>query len=586
MATSIDPAGDVIDPIIRDFTLAKLEEQREEEAQNANRGIREAREPVSSGEELKRFSSTTSSDPASPSAIRKKVHWLDSELEPSELEPSELEPVPQPESAPAEPLFPIPPPPPPQGVIAEPGFQLPPPPPPPPPPGPGNLYPFHPGFARGGNVEINENAIRIYNRFMEKLAEFVKIQDSIITDRVQVQQERAKLKLLRTKVAQCDKDFIDYVRGCIATGTVLETERLTGLLDASEAARDESGPHEDDYDELELKLGAQEYALNEKYDTLVARYRKFFNLEVNSTSRAPESIDFEISSSEEEKEGEEVEPREYMELYGAKIGEVVQVGQLPIKSEGVTDSEQRNSAIPMDITGQLHLDRGAYVDIQHFARQKAAILGDDENTEPLGPTDDFYGLDDESHFECPPPTSALNSTSDIYSAMRFPEPSSQEYKLLLLGSDADTRSTLSEYLTTFESTQDRVNRWLLHKLRVSSKEVLELRYLCQTSPHNLDDWTRLALRCLDQLPVSDISRPPEIPEEVPISPPPRKRAPSPYPPAVREARKHMRGKGSFTSNVANAPENEDAQHTIPLPLDVIVPSAGFETFSRGHYFDA
>jgi hypothetical protein len=66
--------------------------------------------------------------------------------------------------------------------------------------------------------------------------------------------------------------------------------------------------------------------------------------------------------------------------------------------------------------------------------------------------------------------------------------------LLLLGTDSDTQSTLSDYLMSFESTGNRVNRWLLHKLRVSPLEVFELRRQVQESPRTVPDWANLALQ--------------------------------------------------------------------------------------------
>ena len=55
--------------------------------------------------------------------------------------------------------------------------------------------------------------------------------------------------------------------------------------------------------------------------------------------------------------------------------------------------------------------------------------------------------------------------------------------LLLLGEDDETRSMLSDYLVNFTSTHDRVNRWMIHQLRVSPQEIYALqRQVARYSP--------------------------------------------------------------------------------------------------------
>jgi hypothetical protein len=65
--------------------------------------------------------------------------------------------------------------------------------------------------------------------------------------------------------------------------------------------------------------------------------------------------------------------------------------------------------------------------------------------------------------------------------------------LLLLDNDTDSQSTLSDYLITFENVRDRVNRWLLHQLRLSPREVYALRReVIQYLPED-PTWGELAL---------------------------------------------------------------------------------------------
>jgi hypothetical protein len=69
--------------------------------------------------------------------------------------------------------------------------------------------------------------------------------------------------------------------------------------------------------------------------------------------------------------------------------------------------------------------------------------------------------------------------------------------LLLRGSDGETQSTLSDYLMVFDSTRERVNKWLLHKLRVSPLEVFELQGRVRATSQNVPDWERRALNMWD-----------------------------------------------------------------------------------------
>ncbi|KAH7409822.1 hypothetical protein DE146DRAFT_751552 [Phaeosphaeria sp. MPI-PUGE-AT-0046c] len=53
---------------------------------------------------------------------------------------------------------------------------------------------------------------------------------------------------------------------------------------------------------------------------------------------------------------------------------------------------------------------------------------------------------------------------------------------------------LHKYLSSFESTRDRVNRWLLHQLRLSRYEIFYLQRAVLISAPEVEDWANIALK--------------------------------------------------------------------------------------------
>jgi hypothetical protein len=65
--------------------------------------------------------------------------------------------------------------------------------------------------------------------------------------------------------------------------------------------------------------------------------------------------------------------------------------------------------------------------------------------------------------------------------------------LLLLDNDDNSIATLRDHLTKFDNAHDRINRWLLHQLHISPREVCSLRREVLACSPELQEWAMLVL---------------------------------------------------------------------------------------------
>ncbi|OCL00063.1 uncharacterized protein K441DRAFT_167289 [Cenococcum geophilum 1.58] len=381
----------------------------------------------------------------------------------------------------------------------------PPPPPPPPllPPPPHGPLPLDMYFTIDGTqiTRLNKNAEKIYHRFVNDLGGFVRIQEEITRLRLQVQEHRIALQRYRKNVSDCDRVFWDELRKSWAEGLDFDDPKLVELYESSQAARDKVGPTEDDYEKMELKLGSEEYSLTRKFEDLQRSYQHFFKLQMGSSTRAPGS---EISYINSVGADEEREPRNISKLHGANLGDGVKVGGLPTRGVISPVPAQQEDNAPVD--SSLSASKSPVLDRRNStiitAEDRAKMYAEDDNfllestfgesrspkiwTEPQAMADNLRGI---GLRPIPEGRESDDSPADVFEDSK---------SLLLLGDDIDTRSTLSDYLLEFDSTTTRVNRWLLHKLRVSPWEVFELRREVTASSGIVPSWAQLALQLWEQ----------------------------------------------------------------------------------------
>lgn len=374
------------------------------------------------------------------------------------------------------------------------------PPPPPPPPPPHGPLPLDMYFTIDGTqvTRLNKNAEKIYHRFINDLGGFVRIQEEITRLRLQVQEHRIALQRCRKNVSDCDRVFWDELRKSWAEGPAFDDPKLVKLYESCQAARDKVGPAEDDYEKMELKLGSEEYSLTGKFEDLQRSYQHFFKLQIGSTTRAAES---EISYINSIGADEERESRNISKLHGANLGDGVKVGGLPTRGViSLVPAQQEDNA---PIGSSLSASKSPVLDRHNStiitAEDRVKMYAEDDNflleftsgesrspkiwAEPQVIADNLRGIGELSPI--PEGREADDSPTNVFEDGR---------SLLLLGDDIDTRSTLSDYLMEFDSTATRVNRWLLHKLRVSPWEVFQLRRKVATPSGIVPSWAQLVLK--------------------------------------------------------------------------------------------
>jgi hypothetical protein len=184
---------------------------------------------------------------------------------------------------------------------------------------------------------LNEAAFRLYTKFIDELAEFVDQQGEVIKLRLAVQEKRQELQRLRENVSQCDMVFVNQARQYMIREASAGDETLVLLFEAAQAARDQVGPIEVEYEPLEIELGYQENRLKQQYEKIEARFEHFFRLNATSTTRQsiPSIIEYESSSEVTESRADDIHPDQMgLErsnaitglLHGTHVGERVVIG--------------------------------------------------------------------------------------------------------------------------------------------------------------------------------------------------------------------------------------------------------------------
>lgn len=326
-----------------------------------------------------------------------------------------------------------------------------------------------------------------------------------------VQEKREKLRQVREKVSKCDMLLMNHLRTCMAGGTNQLDKGMFTFFDAAQNARDEVGPLEADYEPLEVALGAEESKLQEDYANVERKFEHFFRLNANPSSQQsmPSQIVYDDPSPESSVSGDEDGPlndsRDLGLFHGTRIGEKVVIGQEPKYTEINAVSE---SAVAVAV-GQRHQathspnaqdpsrtimsstvdHKGADV----LSEVLIAVAGAEEyvcgpEARTRGDSRVLSSLTSHSLFETIGDTGGFSNDFEEVESIRGID------SLLLLDETIEHRLTLSDYLMNFESTRDRVNRWLLHRLRVSPCEVYALRRSVLACSNGVPDWTFLALR--------------------------------------------------------------------------------------------
>jgi hypothetical protein len=344
---------------------------------------------------------------------------------------------------------------------------------------------------------INQAAFRLYERFFGALENFVELQSELTQRRVRFQEKRQELKRLRDSISESDAKFLDHLRKCKADGTLFSSlTEIEKLFESCQHARDRIGPIEVEYEPMEVDLGWGEHKLTEKYAHLELEYGHLFSLQPKSNTRAsvPSKIEYEDSSSNSSSLNENAAAPASTLLRGAHVGDLVEVGQLPLLDE---DLNTRNAPALAEASSRIPIapsDLPQYAPDSHRTLHVQELLHEDLHFSPLDLLGmgiwhprDIVGADDTIP-DIPP---EVESFLDLVS---INEDWGNVDSLLLRGDDPETQTTLREYVLSFNNTTDRVNRWLLHQVRISPRQAYALGRLVISHASRDLDWSTVALQ--------------------------------------------------------------------------------------------
>ncbi|KAF1848719.1 uncharacterized protein K460DRAFT_353664 [Cucurbitaria berberidis CBS 394.84] len=386
--------------------------------------------------------------------------------------------------------------------------------PPPPPPADAPQPPTLFNRSIEANEYLNAAAYKIYTQFIDDLSDFVEQQAEVTCMRLQVQERRTELRRLRECVSQCDIMLVNHIRTRMVGGIPSDDRELIALFDSAQSARDLVGPKESEYEPMEVALGAEEYKLQDKYSMIEKKFEHFFTLNATSTTKQsiPSDIEYEASTipsaSGVQNERAGLEPRYKGTLYGALIGEQVSVGQIPLKTVG----GYTETLLSPEILGKMRQNQSS--DTAEYSKKFRSSTSMDEKGEDelledlLGITgakehDIRYSPKSESPDRRMSQSLKGVASHSLFEAIDEPIPLSEGLpldlglqegdSLLVLDEQCKIQSIFSDYLVSFESTPDRVNRWLLHQLRISPREIYALRRQVIDCTPNIAHWATLAL---------------------------------------------------------------------------------------------
>ncbi|KAF2114160.1 hypothetical protein BDV96DRAFT_647638 [Lophiotrema nucula] len=400
---------------------------------------------------------------------------------------------------------------------------------------------FNPSLLNGDS--LTGTALKLYTRFMSELAEFAEFQESVTVVRTQVQQKRLTTSFWRNRVSDCDMKFFDYLRKRMDCGSIRDDPQLVQLFEASGIARDELGTLESDLEALELELGDLEFDLKEQYDAIERRYNHILRFKTSISSDATSDFSFATEAlesdsgsgsrpDEEHKAAIEVARPKFNQSRTALVDDTLQVSEFPKEVSALHgtnllkgSNKSTKSRILGSITGVVATSISSRKEIlgNREERLERTLMGIGGFIP--GFQDAAYGLDGSGSSDLylkglehdisalqkiaygPTVEEPLLLSSDSISSKASQQVLDKDEMdtLLLLGTDHETQWTLSDYLLSFNSRHDRINRWLLHKLRVSPCEFFELERQVRSRNELVADWVKLALDCWDEDNAGDVA---------------------------------------------------------------------------------
>jgi hypothetical protein len=330
-----------------------------------------------------------------------------------------------------------------------------------------------------------------------ELRKFVTMQKSVNQLRVHVRERRRALKNVRDNVVDADRRFMDALRVSWTIDGIGDPSKLETLYNLCVLARDKAGPATDDFEQLELGLSAEEFDLNDYWDAILDGNDALDLAGVRDDNSNEGESHFSFSSSSDG--NEHLEPRDSSKLYGVHLGRDLAVGQEP---------ELSNMTQP---AGTATHHRQSSTGSQMAERQSVAFVGEEEMGKSMGETMilslDFSAPDlDEKTYWNPldgqePHIHELELSSDEIGQTQVFEGEDGSLgvsELRITGSmdgwGSDDMTEHRNYLLQFENVYNRIERWMLHQLRSSTREIYQFKYELGGLVHN---WTKFISKSED-----------------------------------------------------------------------------------------
>jgi hypothetical protein len=299
--------------------------------------------------------------------------------------------------------------------------------------------------------------------FAGELRDLSRRQEDVTLLRVNAQEKRHSLQRLRATVSECDSRLVDSLRRIRGTNGIVDMEAVSDLFTACQEARDTLGPAENDYDRLEAQLGHAEFVLSGKMKALqqsLQSQKLHDTVHHHSEPRsvASSSFSFETEPSGAEGQRISISARSSAPEFSPESPKEFTVAWNAMRTTNLLEEELNLIGKPSD---------NPVLDIA---------------APDLGPNSSWSAFSEDQD------DSSSSGQSEPFLTDKVQSPSVTE--LLLSNDDANSQSTLSDYLTGFVSTSDRINGWLLHKLRTSPWEIMLLRDHVHARSKNNENWAK------------------------------------------------------------------------------------------------
>jgi len=328
---------------------------------------------------------------------------------------------------------------------------------------------------------------RRLSKAQRKIAE---LRSKLMRNRLKLREKRKELREERTRASDLDAQFIKAIRQFWEQGQEVDKQSLSGLYQEVQAARDITGPLEDDYDQEEDENNAAEFQLNDEE-------KRFYRLYPANASTGGINHDDEWStpssfSSLNSLQGDDADNFEPINLvldeYKSRVGD---------------------ANIVKERLENLHFERVQYLEEERFRSQvdvglypsNKTFLDDfDDNYAEIKQELDQILMDVQRLRQKALEEGAVVDKLSSPATPRFlldREPRSRYDEAPALFPEHQSDGVVPDLLNNFAGTRARINRWILDTLNNSPVERAHHKAILRAfSDKSLDSeaWARLVFK--------------------------------------------------------------------------------------------